>query len=102
MTATLDKLKGWFGRPLSCRDVNGFLVDYFDEALPQRTRERFEAHVAACPDCRRYFEQYGETIALVRETGEALPEPPEALVQAILVFLREQGPMTNGMNGKGQ
>lgn len=88
MTAAIRSLKDWLGRPLSCQDVNRFLVEYFDGALPARTQNRFETHVAACPDCKPYFDQYRETIALVRETGAALPDPPEALVEATLAFLR--------------
>ena len=87
--AALQILKSFFRRPLSCEDVNRFIIDYLEETLPPRTRKRFEAHVADCPNCGSYFDQYLETLDLVREDGSFAIEPPEELVDMTLHFLRE-------------
>jgi len=74
---------------LTCEDVNSFLVEYFDGTLDERTRRRFERHVASCAQCRAFLDQYKTTIELVRE--ERLDqEAPHALVEHTLSFLREE------------
>ena len=85
----IQTLRKWFQRPLSCEDVNQFIIDYLEETIPPRTRSRFETHISQCPDCSTYFDQYLETIKLVKEEGTIQPEPPEELVELTLAFLRE-------------
>ena len=46
----------------------------FDEVLPE-FRERFEAHLGVCPDCREYVDQ-------VRESVRALGGLPEDALSA--------------------
>ena len=84
-----DTLRRLFRPSLSCEQVNQFILDYLDGALDARTRKRFEAHMAACPDCSPYLDQYVQTVELLREQGEAAPAPPAALVEHTLAFLRE-------------
>ncbi|NBC18582.1 MAG: hypothetical protein GVY18_14865 [Bacteroidetes bacterium] len=75
---------------LSCEDVNDFIVEYLDGTLDDRTRRRFEKHIANCPACSTYLDQYRETVTLVKEEADAdVPEPPEELVDATLDFLRQ-------------
>ena len=81
--------------PLSCEEVNGFIVAYLDEELPPKTREQFEKHVRRCPACSAYFEQYRTTLALVHETHE-VPTPPPELVDLTLAFLERR---LNGSSG---
>lgn len=74
---------------MTCRDMVQFLMDYLSEELPNETREVFERHVNACPDCVTYLETYRETIVICRESfrlreDEVAPEVPEDLIQAIL------------------
>ena len=73
---------------LSCEDVNDFIVEYLEGTLDDRTRRRFEKHIANCPACSTYLDQYRETVTLVKEEA-APPEPPEELVDATLDFLRQ-------------
>ncbi len=87
--AVLQKLKSFFRRPLSCEDVNQFILDYLEETLPENTRSRFDAHVAMCPNCSSFFDQYVNTIDLVHEEGTFVIDPPEELVEMTLHFLRE-------------
>ena len=87
--AALQTIKRWFRRPLSCEDVNQFIIDYLEETIPPRTRTRFEAHLEKCATCGSYFEQYLQTVDWVREDGLAQIEPPEELVEVTLHFLRD-------------
>lgn len=72
------------GEP-SCQDINRFLVEYIDDELPLDTRKQFERHLDLCPSCRTYFEQYSETIRLVREDDVDIPA---GLAEHTLEFLR--------------
>jgi predicted anti-sigma-YlaC factor YlaD len=87
--SALNSIKRWFQRPLSCQDVNQFIVDYLEETLPARTRVRFEKHIADCPNCGPFFDQYLQTIQLAREEGTPSINLPEELVEATLTFLRD-------------
>lgn len=71
---------------MTCRDFADFLADFIDDALPAPVRRRFEAHLAECPDCVAYLQQYRDTIRLTAHAGDdaALPMPDE-LVRAIVL-----------------
>ena len=74
---------------MTCRDFADFLMEYLDGSLPSPARERFEEHLAECPDCVAYLATYQETVKLGKaacaQEDEALPaEVPNELVQAIL------------------
>ncbi len=43
---------------MTCRELTAFLDDYLAGELPAETRERFEAHLTACPNCHVYLTQY--------------------------------------------
>lgn len=83
-----------FGPPLSCEDVNHFIVEYLDDALPDDVQDKFEKHVARCENCAAYLEQYKQTIALVKEADD-LPPPPPELAHETLTFLDQH------LNGSG-
>ena len=78
---------------LTCAEFEDFVHDAHDGVLPDRTRRRFERHMALCPMCRAHFESYVRAVALGRkicETDDALPDDlPEELVGAILLARRE-------------
>lgn len=65
-----------------CRQAVELVTDYLEDALPRRERERFEAHLAACPHCHEYLQQIRATIALAgRVEPEALaPEVRDELI----------------------
>lgn len=74
-------------RELTCRDAVAFLASYLGGELAPLERARFDAHLAACPDCRTYLAQYEQTRALSRAAldDDAVDAVlPEELVQAIL------------------
>ena len=55
---------------ITCRQLVELVSDYLEGKLDARKRERFEAHLAECPDCREYVDQ-------VRLTVGALGRLPE-------------------------
>ena len=87
--AVLQTIKKWFRRPLSCEDVNRFIIDYLEGTIPPRTRTRFEAHLEMCANCGTYFDQYLQTLEWVHEDGSVQVDPPGELVEVTLHFLRE-------------
>jgi len=71
---------------VTCRDFADFLGDFIDDALPAGIRRQFEAHLAECPDCVAYLQQYRDTIRLTAHAGDdALLPMPDELVRAIVL-----------------
>lgn len=56
---------------LACREVVEIVTDYLEGRMRGRTRQRFEAHLGACPHCREYVAQVK---AIIDAAGEVLPE----------------------------
>jgi len=69
---------------LTCREMVELVTDYLDGRLDDATRERFEAHVAACDACVVYIEQMRLTIvALGHIPAEAMsPDAEKELLAA--------------------
>jgi anti-sigma factor RsiW len=82
---------GLLTRDLVCRDAVELVTDYLEGRLSRRNRRRFEAHIAACPNCRTYLDQIRHTIAAA---GLVQPEDldPEARHDLIEVFRRYHAP----------
>jgi anti-sigma factor RsiW len=58
---------------MTCRQLVELVSDYLDDRLDPGAHERFEAHLAVCPDCREYVDQVRHTVrALGRLPEEAL------------------------------
>jgi anti-sigma factor RsiW len=62
---------------MNCQTLVELVTDYLEGTLPERDRERLEAHLAVCEGCTRYLAQIRATIRL---TGMLRPEDltPEA------------------------
>jgi anti-sigma factor RsiW len=71
-------------RAIVCRQAVELVTDYLEDALPERDRARFEAHLADCPHCRRYLEQIRVTIAAI---GRVEPDTLDPEVRDELVGL---------------
>jgi anti-sigma factor RsiW len=74
---------------MTCRTFIEFLMEYLDGELPPEERAVFDEHLAECPWCVAYLQNYRQTIRLEREAlaDDRAPVPgdaPEELVQAIL------------------
>jgi anti-sigma factor RsiW len=77
------------GALVTCQQCADFLLDYIDGVLPEDQRFRFDSHLALCPDCVTFVENYRKAAALAEAAGRtgadrADPSVPEELVQAIL------------------
>jgi anti-sigma factor RsiW len=71
---------------LTCREVSDFLGAYVAGELRASQRGAFESHLADCPDCRTYLDQYERTRHLAKRACDDAADAgvPEELVVAIL------------------
>ncbi|HEX7281106.1 MAG TPA: zf-HC2 domain-containing protein [Vicinamibacterales bacterium] len=74
---------------MTCREFADFMMDYIAGQLPVDSRALFERHLARCPKCPKYFEQYKATVAAGKTAfecpdDEVPADVPEDLIQAIL------------------
>jgi anti-sigma factor RsiW len=73
---------------VTCREFVDFVMAYLDGDLDAGERASFDAHLAVCPDCVRYLDEYRDTVAVVRLQAagdDELPaDVPDDLVQAIV------------------
>ena len=74
---------------MTCRELADFLDDYLSGDLRPDVRSPFEHHLDVCANCRRYVDQYRQSIALGRaafdDVNAQVPQNvPEDLVAAIL------------------
>ena len=72
---------------ITCREFNGFLIDYRSGDLTLDERARFETHLAECSHCVAYLRSYEETIRLAKgafsHLDDAMTEDvPDGLVRA--------------------
>ncbi len=61
--------------PLACQELVELCTAYIEDALPRRERRRFEAHIAACPHCTAYLDQFRATIAATGSLTEEQIDP---------------------------
>jgi predicted anti-sigma-YlaC factor YlaD len=67
---------------ISCQELVELVTDYLEGALDAADLARFEEHVSACVDCRRYLEQLRQTI---RVTGTLRPDDLSLDAEAALL-----------------
>jgi len=60
---------------LTCQELVELVTDYLEGALPGAEVERFESHLAICPGCSTYVDQFRETIRLTGRLREDDLEP---------------------------
>lgn len=87
-------IKSFFLPKMSCQDVNAFLADYLEGRLEPQMHKAFANHLAMCPACVPFVEQYATTIQLIRDEDDIAV--PDAVVDHTLAFLKTQ------LNGNGQ
>lgn len=70
---------------IPCIEIVELVTAYLEGALPAVDRDRFEAHLLGCPDCREYVDQMRETIA---RTGSLTEEdvPPDTMARLRAAF----------------
>jgi anti-sigma factor RsiW len=78
---------------VTCQEFVSFVMAWLDGELTAGERASFDEHLAVCPDCVRYLDQYRDTVAAVQleggqlegGRGDALPGGvPDDLVRAII------------------
>lgn len=85
---------------MTCQECVDFLMDYLDEQLPSQQRQVFDAHLARCPQCRVFIDNYALTTRLLKQSSADAPGDspglggakapisatplPDSLVRAIL------------------
>lgn len=74
---------------MNCREFVDFLVDYYENELPEEQHAKFQEHMQLCPPCVAYLKSYEQTIRLGRAAFECLDNElpanvPEGIVDAIL------------------
>jgi anti-sigma factor RsiW len=69
---------------MTCREIVELVTDYFEGALSEVDRRRFEEHIDECEWCSRYLEQMRVTIHTVGHIDEASlsPEAKDELLHA--------------------
>jgi anti-sigma factor RsiW len=69
---------------IPCRTIVELVTDYFEGALPEGDRARFESHVCACAHCATYVEQIRVTLRVVGriDPGDLDPALERGLLDA--------------------
>lgn len=75
--------------PLTCRQVEQFLLDYLEGQVSLWTWYKFRYHLLLCDDCRQYLQDYRNAVALGRRIfanpdDEAIGKVPDEILVAIL------------------
>lgn len=73
-----------FGKTPSCQEVDSFLTEYLEGTLDEKTVRMFEDHIAMCPLCVTYLEQYKQAIEV---TSSHHVEVPPELAEQTIAFL---------------
>ena len=55
---------------LTCAELVELVTEYFDGALVERDRERFEEHIVFCDGCQNYLQQMRTTLDIVGQIAE--------------------------------
>jgi anti-sigma factor RsiW len=75
------------GGGLACQELVELVTDYFEGALSDTDRTRFEVHIAGCVHCTAYVQQMREMLEVLGElTTESLSAEAEA---ELLVAFRD-------------
>jgi anti-sigma factor RsiW len=76
---------------MTCQQLIDFLNDYVDGELSADARQRFEAHLTACRDCRDYLGQYRRSVELTKSVAadDAGTDLPPSLVKAIVEAMKK-------------
>jgi anti-sigma factor RsiW len=61
---------------VTCQELVELVTDYFEGALDETDRDRFEAHLTVCPGCVHYVGQMRVTLRLAHDIA-ALERRPE-------------------------
>jgi len=76
---------------LNCQELVGLVTDYFEGALPEQERRRFESHLESCPHCVQYLRQMRRTISELHDLrADSIPAPVmEELLKTFRTWKRQ-------------
>ena len=57
---------------MTCKNLEGQITEYLEEALSPPARADFEAHLAACPDCRKRLDEMRALIGASHDLGRKI------------------------------
>jgi anti-sigma factor RsiW len=82
-------------RYITCQQLIDTLDAYVDGTMPQAERAEVDRHLAVCPDCVNYVNNYRQTIAMGKSVFKdpRAPVPtdvPTDLVNAILAAAKKR------------
>jgi predicted anti-sigma-YlaC factor YlaD len=70
---------------VACRELVELVTDYFEGALSEEDRRRFEDHLLQCDGCREYLEQMQTTVAALHRLCDE-PTRPHKLENLFALF----------------
>jgi anti-sigma factor RsiW len=78
---------------MTCAEFVELVTAYLEGTLPSDQRDAFDEHLALCPGCERYLEQFRTTIDLLGELPEESLSAPgrERLLDAFAQWRRTTG-----------
>jgi anti-sigma factor RsiW len=78
---------------MTCEEFVELVTAYLDGGLPADQRVAFDEHMALCPGCDRYLDQFRKTIDLIGELPEESLSSParEQLLEAFAAWRRTSG-----------
>ncbi len=70
---------------MACQELVELVTEYFEGALPEGERVRFDRHLGECEGCTNYLEQMRTTIRLAGTLSEESipPEGKEELLRVL-------------------
>jgi anti-sigma factor RsiW len=79
---------------VTCAEFVELVTAYLEGTLPADDRAAFDEHLALCPGCDTYLEQFRATIAVLGELPEESLSAPgrERLLDAFAQWRRTPGP----------
>jgi anti-sigma factor RsiW len=77
---------------LTCKELVEVITDYFDGAMPDADRSRFERHLAECSGCTAVVSQFRTTIEVAgRLTEEQVTPGQREAMRDVFRRWREDG-----------
>ncbi len=58
---------------MNCAEVYGWLQAYLDAGVSPEQERAVEAHIRACPDCRRLLVELARAVNVLERTGAVSP-----------------------------
>ena len=78
-----------------CKDIEGKLAAYQEEALSPEEKSLVEAHLGTCAKCSSLLADLKKTVYLLKELPEV--EPPPWFMQKIMAQVREESVQKGGL-----